>query len=182
MPTSVMLPRPVTTTVPALRIEANASAMWSPVVTPTVTIAESAPCPLVTDWANSVACCMFSKAWVAPSSIAFSRLNSTGSTAITCIAPAWAAPWTALMPMPPIPITITVWPGYTSAEFTADPQPVPTPQPTRHALSSGRSSGTFTADATRPTECSANVEMPHICPTGCTVERHPVASRRRGSR
>ena len=54
-PTSAMLPRPVTTTVPALRIEAIACPRCSPVVTPTVTIAESAPWPLVNDWAISVA-------------------------------------------------------------------------------------------------------------------------------
>ena len=49
--------------------------------------------------------------WVAPNSIAFSRLNSTGSTAITRLAPAIAAPCTALMPMPPMPTTTTVSPG-----------------------------------------------------------------------
>ena len=112
-PTSVMSPSPVTTQVPALRIAENACATCSGLVTPTVTIAESAPWPLVNCLASSVASSMVSKAWVAPSSWAFSRLNATGSTAMMLDAPACAAPCTALMPMPPMPITITVWPGWT---------------------------------------------------------------------
>ena len=43
MPYSVTLPMLVSTTVPALRIEAKASATWSPLTTPTVTMAEAAP-------------------------------------------------------------------------------------------------------------------------------------------
>jgi hypothetical protein len=81
-------------------------------------------------------------------------------------APACAAPCTALMPMPPMPITITVWPGCTSAALTAEPHPVPTPQPTRQATSSGMSSGTFTAESEDTVVVSQNVEMPHIWPTG----------------
>jgi hypothetical protein len=50
-PRSVILPTPVTTTVPALRMAAMAWATCSPVTTPMVTIAASAPCPLVIDWA-----------------------------------------------------------------------------------------------------------------------------------
>ena len=49
--------------------------------------------------------------WVAPNSIAFSRLNSTGSIAAMTRAPASLAPCTALMPMPPTPTTATVSPG-----------------------------------------------------------------------
>ena len=165
-PTAWTSPRPVTTTVPALRIEAIAWPRWSPVMTPTVTIAESAPWPLVTDWASSVASSMVATAWVAPSSSALVRLNSTGSTAITSDAPACAAPWTALMPIPPMPITITTSPGRTSAELIAEPQPVPTPQPIRQALSSGMSSCTLTAESTATVVTSAKVEMPHIWPTG----------------
>ena len=48
---------------------------------------------------------------VAPNSIAFSRLNSTGSMAMICLAPASLAPWMALAPMPPTPTTATVSPG-----------------------------------------------------------------------
>ena len=35
------------------------------------------------------------------------------------------------MPMPPMPMMITVSPGSTFAAFTDEPQPVPTPQPVR---------------------------------------------------
>jgi hypothetical protein len=51
-----------------------------------------------------------------------------GTTALT--AHGWVAVggpgvvWT-----PPVDVTITVCPARTSAEFTAEPQPVPTPQP-----------------------------------------------------
>ena len=74
---------------------------------------------------------------VAPNSIAFSRLNSTGSIAQICFAPASRAPWIALAPMPPMPTTATTSPGPTSAAYTLEPHPVTTPQPSRHALSSG---------------------------------------------
>ncbi len=120
---------PVTTTVPALRIAENAWATCSVLSTPVVTIAASAPWPLVTERAKSAASSIVANECVAPSFWAVSRLNSTGSTAMTWLAPACAAPCTALMPMPPMPMMITVWPGRTSPALTADPQPVPTPQP-----------------------------------------------------
>lgn len=43
-------------------------------------------------------------------------------------APAILAPWIALTPTPPMPITTTVSPGYTSPVRTALPYPVVTPQ------------------------------------------------------
>ena len=46
---------------------------------------------------------------------ASSRLNATGSMAKIRSAPARRAPWTALAPIPPIPITATFSPGRTSA-------------------------------------------------------------------
>ena len=52
---------------------------------------------------------------VAPNSIAFSRLFSSGSIAQICLAPAILAPWMALAPMPPMPTTATTSPGATSA-------------------------------------------------------------------
>ena len=121
---------------------------------------ESAPCPLVSDRAISVASSIDSTAWVAPNSCAFWRLNATGSTAMTWAAPACTAPCTAFAPIPPMPITITVWPGCTAAELTADPQPVPTEQPVRHATSRGTSSGIFTAECTDTVVFSQKVEMP----------------------
>ena len=105
---------------------------------PTVMIAESAPWPLVNDLASSVASSMVSTPCVAPTCCAFSRFIATGSTAMTLAAPACEAPWTALIPIPPMPMTITVCPGCTWAELTAEPQPVPTLQPSRQTLSSGQ--------------------------------------------
>ena len=52
---------------------------------------------------------------VAPNSIAFSRLFSSGSMAQICFAPAILAPWMALAPIPPTPTTATTSPGVTSA-------------------------------------------------------------------
>ncbi len=68
------------------------------------------------------------------------------------------------MPMPPMPTTITVWPGRTFAVLTAEPQPVGTPQPTSTALSSGRSSSTLTAEFWWMTPYWLNVPSMHIAP------------------
>src|SRR5579875_857132 len=57
-PTSMMLPRPVTTTVPALRMAEKAWPTCSGRVTPTVTMALSAPCPLVRSLARAAASSM----------------------------------------------------------------------------------------------------------------------------
>ena len=65
--------------------------------------------------------------------------------AMTRLAPASAAPWTALIPIPPMPTTTTVSPGRTSARTVAEPKPVATPQLTSATTSSGRSSSTFPA-------------------------------------
>src|SRR3954451_2381045 len=159
-------PRPVTTTTPALRTAENAWATSSPLTTPTVPRPLSAPWPVVTLRAKSAASSICSNAWVAPSSIAFSRLNATGSTAITWLAPAKAAPCTELIPIPPTPMMITVSPGSTLPALTAVPQPVPTPQPVRQATSSGMSSGIFTAERTSTVVTSEKVPRPHIWPTG----------------
>ncbi len=66
-------------------------------------IAWSAPTPRVSCWIASWACAAVSKLCVAPSSSAFSRFIGSGSTATMFDAPAWAAPWTELMPIPPMP-------------------------------------------------------------------------------
>src|SRR5271168_454359 len=70
------------------------------------------------------------------------------------------------MPIPPTPMTITVSPTLTCAEFTAEPQPVPTPHPSRHNVSNGISFGTFTALLTSTVVYSENVDNPAIWPTG----------------
>ena len=82
---------------------------------PTVRIAFWAIVPHVISLIGSIASAMLAKACVAPSFMACSRLNSSGSIAKIRFAPAALAPWTALMPTPPMPITATLSPGVTSA-------------------------------------------------------------------
>jgi hypothetical protein len=57
---------------------------------------------------------------------------------------------------------MTVSPGCTCAELTAAPHPVVTPQPTRHALSNGMSSGIFTAETVEIVVVSQNADRPTI--------------------
>ena len=85
-----------------------------------------------------------------------SRFASAMSTAMIFSAPAKRAPWIAPLPIPPHPITTTVSPGLTPAVFTAEPQPVVTPQPTRQARLSGRSSSILTTDASGTVPYCAN--------------------------
>ena len=84
--------------------------------------------------------------WVAPNSMARSRFDSTGSMAMTRLAPAIFAPWTALMPMPPTPMTATLSPGLVPARSVAEPKPVATPHDTSATASKGRSFSTFTSE------------------------------------
>src|ERR1019366_5048457 len=107
---------------------------------------------------------MLTAAWVAPNFRVVVRLSSTGSTATTTEAPAWLAPCTALIPIPPTPMTTTTSPGLTSAELTAEPHPVPTPHPVRHATSSGTSSGQCTAESTETVDHWLNVASPDSWP------------------
>jgi hypothetical protein len=80
------------------------------------------------------------------------------------VAPAWAAPWTALAPIPPMPKITTVSPICMLPVFTAEPQPVGTAQPHSTATSSGRSSSTLTTDASWIVAYSENVPSMHIAP------------------
>ena len=117
--------------------------------------------------------------WVAPNSIAFSRLNSTGSTAITWRAPAIAAPCTALMPMPPMPTTTTVSPGATSARLVAEPQPVATPHDTRATASNGRSGSTLmTCDSATHEWFGERAELGEQHDVGVAVDAVTAACRR----
>src|SRR5258705_3655189 len=84
---------------------------------------------------------------VAPKNFAVSRLNSTGSTATTALAPAARAPCTALIPTPPVPTMTTVSPTCVPTPTVADPQPVVTPQDTREAASKGIQSSTLMTDS-----------------------------------
>ena len=69
----------------------------------TVMIDLSAPTPRVSSWESSWASSALATECVAPRSSAISRLLASGSTAMMFAAPAWLAPWTALVPMPPMP-------------------------------------------------------------------------------
>ena len=105
----------VTTTRPRLDARASADAMSSPLPTPIVMITLLAIVPHVTSCTSGSASSIEAAVCVAPNSIAFSRLFSSGSTAKIRLAPASLAPWMALAPMPPTPTTTTLSPGPTSA-------------------------------------------------------------------
>src|SRR5215472_13013408 len=112
----------VITQVPPLAVSASAGSSSSPRMTPKVQITESHIWPQVSAPTPAMASSSEAKAWVAPNRWACSRLNSTGSTAMIRRAPATRAPWTALMPTPPMPRTATVSPGRTPARLTAEPR------------------------------------------------------------
>src|SRR5260370_23239702 len=135
-----MRPAAVIVTLPPLPVIITAAFTISSVTTPGVQIAWSASWPQVVSTTKSCACLAVANACVAPNTVvAISRLNSTGSTTTTFFAPANLAPCTALLPTPPAPKLTTVSPAPTPAACTADPQPVGTPQPTRHSSSHGMS-------------------------------------------
>jgi hypothetical protein len=81
---------------------------------------------------------------VAPKVRASSSFEGTMSTATMRRAPAMRAPWIALSPTPPAPITTTSWPGRTCAELTTAPTPVITPQASSEAASGEIASATGT--------------------------------------
>ena len=85
---SISLFRPVSTTTPPLPTALKPPATISEVIRPGVRIAESAIWPRVRSVIAACASSTVAKACVAPSSIAFSRLFSSGSTAMTYFAPA----------------------------------------------------------------------------------------------
>src|ERR1700759_487441 len=162
-----MWPTAVIVTLPPLPVIITAAWTISSVTAPGVMIAWSASWPQVVSTTNSCASLAVANACVAPNTVvAISRLNSTGSTTTTFFAPANLAPCTALLPTPPAPKITTVSPACTPAACTADPQPVGTPQPTRHSSSHGMSwkssrSGTLAhADTTAYWENVPSVQKP----------------------
>src|SRR6266513_1616054 len=58
----------------------------------------------------------------------------------------------------------TVSPGVTSAAYTAEPQPVGTPQPTRTAVSRSMSSSTFTHEVSEIVDHWEKVPSMHMPP------------------
>jgi hypothetical protein len=123
------------TIVPALPVRLTAALTTSLSISPTVQMTLSASWPRVRLTIVSCASSALANAWVAPNSMACSRLNSTGSTAMTFLPPAYLAPCTAFMPTPPVPKITTVSPGRTSPALVAEQKPVVTPQLTRAASS-----------------------------------------------
>ena len=89
--------------------------MTSPEPTPMVMMTLLAIVPHVRSVMSGSASSSDAAVWVAPKSMARSRLFSSGSMAMMRLAPAILAPWMALAPMPPTPTTATVSPGATSA-------------------------------------------------------------------
>src|SRR6185312_142401 len=158
-------PTAVTTTLPPLPISSTAFRSTSACITPTVITAWSAIWP----WVRSQMYCEASSGSpvvnVAPNLPAISCLNGSGSTTTTCLAPAYAAPCTALMPTPPLPKITTVSPGLTPAAYTDEPQPVVTPQATSAAISKGKPSSIGTAEFSEITIRCENVPSTHMPPT-----------------
>src|SRR4051812_9797666 len=101
---------------------------------------------------------VLSTKWVAPNSSAICSLRALVSTAMILLAPASAAPWMTLRPMPPTPITATLAPSGTRARCSTAPTPVRTPQPTSAAEASGTSGGIGTAWLALTTVRSENTE------------------------
>ena len=99
-------------------------------------------------------------------------------------APAIAAPWMQLSPMPPPPITATVEPGSTLAVLNTAPSPVVTPQPMSAARSSGMSLSIFTSACSCTSICSAKLDrsknwctgVPSWCRRGGCRRAHAAVS------
>src|SRR3954452_10655717 len=87
-----------------------------------------------------------------------SRFRGLVATAMIRPAPARAAPWMTLSPMPPTPITRTLAPAGTFARCSTAPTPVRTPHPTSDADAIGTSAGIFTAWLALTTVRSENTE------------------------
>ena len=99
-------------------------------------------------------------------------------------ASASAAPWITLRPMPPTPMTSTLWPWVTLARLNTAPTPVMTPQPSSDATSKGTSLLIGTAWRAFTTVCSVNAPMlanwKHLA-VALTERRRHLADRLRGS-
>src|SRR5581483_3859527 len=80
--------------------------------------------------------------------------------AMICDAPDMRAPWIAASPTPPQPMTATVEPASTFAEFTTAPTPVTTPQPMSAATSIGTDDSSRTTDASGAIVSSPNAAGP----------------------
>src|SRR5487761_1187460 len=143
-------PTAVIVTWPVLPTTLMAFAITSSCRMPTVMIARSASSPQVVSLTKSCASSAVAKVCVAPNTSAISRLNGTGSTTTTFLAPANLAPCTALLPTPPA--------------RTAEPQPVGTPQATSAATSKPISCGILMTEYSCTTAYCENVPSTHRPP------------------
>ena len=126
---------------------------------PTVTIVQSRPAVgAAARIAPTMSESRTSTALVAPNRPASSRRSGEGSRARISLAPRMRAPWMALTPTPPAPITAPRLPAGTSIVAIAAPMPVITAQPTSAATSAGRSSGIGIRLRAATTACSAKQE------------------------
>ena len=114
--------------------------------------------------------------------------QTTQTTSPTTTAGATTPATTSAAPTPPQPTTATVDPGRTGVVIVAAPNPVDTPHASRHAFSSGISSGIFTACAAWTIVRSVNVPVrsvgASVAPSDARCARHPArrcAEQRRGS-
>src|SRR3984885_12176294 len=159
-----MWPTAVIVTLPPLPVIITAALTISSVTAPGVMIAWSASWPQVVSTTNSCASLAVAKAWVAPNTVvAVSRLNATGSTTTTSLAPANRAPCTALLPTPPAPNTTTGSSAPTPAPRPAGRHPGGASHPARHATSHAMSpaSGTHAhSDSTAYRENVPRVQNP----------------------
>ena len=118
--------------------------------------------------------------WVAPNSRAAASLPASMSTAMIGVQPERRAPWMALRPTPPQPMTTTLDPVLTFAVLTTAPKPVSTPQAMRAALSSGMSLGIATACDWSTTMCSAKAPVRSPCASGLPTPSASGVSRSSG--
>src|SRR4051794_33136066 len=141
-------------------IEVRISAGW-----PTHSKETSTPFGQISLIASMVSTSAALMKWVAPNCLASSSFFGLVSTAMIGKASASAAPWITLRPMPPTPITSTLWPWDTLARLNTAPTPVMTPQPSSEATSKGTSLLIGTAWRAFTTVCSENAPMLANCST-----------------
>ena len=84
----------------------------------------------------------------APAATAAPQPTAAATKAPTA-APTTAAPWMALMPTPPAPMTTALWNALGCVRLTTAPNPVLTPQESRQTRSSGTSAATLTTWASK---------------------------------
>src|SRR5438309_6774746 len=142
---------------PPLRSNAIANGIKSTCTTPGLTTTRSAMRPTVMSLTSGIASSADAALCVAPKILAESRLDSTGSTATTYLAPTARAPCRAFIPTPPTPITTTVSPGSVPADTVAEPQLVLTPHDTSDAAWQVIASSMLLTDISDSTAYSANV-------------------------